>query len=132
MPLRRITADSIVKYQRERRAKVSGRTVDLEVGLLRRILRRHKQCVRLTEDAKMLPERPKPARLVKLGIALGAGLEGDVHVQVRNALAGGITRVELRHVVLLGLTTVGFPASMTALTWVNDLLGGKRQRRKKW
>ena len=80
----------------------------------------------------MLPERPKPARLVKLGIALGAGLEGDVHVQVRNALAGGITRVELRHVVLLGLTTVGFPASMTALTWVNDLLGGKRQRRKKW
>ena len=77
------------------------------------------------------PLDAKTARLVKLGIALGAGLEGGVHAQVRNALAGGITPAELRHVVLLGLTTVGFPASMAALTWVNDLLGGKRQRRKK-
>ncbi len=62
--LRRITADSIVKYQRERRAKVSGRTVNLEVGLLRRILKRHKQWMRLAEDVKMLPEHPKPARVL--------------------------------------------------------------------
>ena len=63
-PLRRITADSIVKYQRERRATVSGWTVNLEVGLLRRILKRHKQWARLAEDVKMLPQQNKAARVL--------------------------------------------------------------------
>lgn len=73
----------------------------------------------------------KTRRLVKLGIAIGAGSEGGVHAQVRNALAEGITPAELRHVVLLGLTTIGFPASMAALTWVNDLAAAPRRRGKK-
>lgn len=77
------------------------------------------------------PLDAKTARLVKLGIAVGVGLEGGVHAQVRNALAEGIAPAEVHHVVLLGLTTVGFPASMAALTWVNDLVKGKRQGRKK-
>ena len=75
------------------------------------------------------PLDTKTRRLVKLGIALGAGLEGGVHAQVRNALAEGISRAELRHVVLLGLTTVGFPASMAALSWVDDVVGARRRRR---
>jgi 4-carboxymuconolactone decarboxylase len=69
------------------------------------------------------PLPDKTRRLVKLGIALGAGFEGGVHAQVRNALAEGITPDELRHVALLGLTTIGFPAFMAALTWINDVLG---------
>jgi alkylhydroperoxidase/carboxymuconolactone decarboxylase family protein YurZ len=77
------------------------------------------------------PLDDKTRRLVKLGIALGAGLEGGVHSQVRNALAEGTTAAELRHVALLGLTTVGFPASMAALTWINDFLGKSRRARKK-
>ena len=63
-PLRRITADSIVKYQKGRRATVSGRTVNLEVRLLRRILKRHKQWARLAEDVTMLPEQNKAARVL--------------------------------------------------------------------
>ncbi len=70
-------------------------------------------------------------RLVKLGIALGAGLEGGVHSQVRNALAEGIPPAQLRHVVLPSLTTIGFPASMAACTWVNDLLDARRRGGKK-
>mgnify|MGYP001606015964 CR=1 FL=1 len=77
------------------------------------------------------PLDAKTRRLVKLGIALGAGLEGGVHAQVRNALTEGITPAELRHVLLLGLTTIGFPASMAALTWVNDLAATPRRRRRK-
>jgi alkylhydroperoxidase/carboxymuconolactone decarboxylase family protein YurZ len=74
------------------------------------------------------PLNSKTRRLVKLGIAVGAALEGGVHAQVRNALAEGITAEEVRHVVLLGLTTVGFPACMAALTWVNDIAGAGRRR----
>ena len=77
------------------------------------------------------PLDAKTRRMVKLGIALGAGLEGGVHAQVRNGLAEGITPGELRHVVLLGLTTIGFPASMAALTWVNDLVAARRRGGKK-
>jgi alkylhydroperoxidase/carboxymuconolactone decarboxylase family protein YurZ len=73
----------------------------------------------------------KTRRLVKLGIALGAGLQGGVHAQVRNALAEGIKPEELRHVALLGLTTIGFPASMAALTWIYDVVGKKRPSRRR-
>ncbi|MBI2818505.1 MAG: carboxymuconolactone decarboxylase family protein [Acidobacteria bacterium] len=76
------------------------------------------------------PLDAKTRRLVKLGIAVGAGLEGGVHAQVRNALAEGITASELRHVVLLGLTTIGFPASMARFTWINDVLGKSHRARR--
>ena len=63
--LRRITAEAIVKYQKERKAAgVSGRTINLEVGLLRRVLKRNKQWLRIAEDVRMLPEHPKPARVM--------------------------------------------------------------------
>ena len=77
------------------------------------------------------PLDTKVRRLVKLGVALGAGLEGGVHAQVRNAVAEGVTEEEIRHVVLLGLTTLGFPASMAALTWVNDILDRAGRKRRK-
>ena|SRR5579883_1585245 len=73
------------------------------------------------------PLDAKTRRLVKLGIALGAGLEGGFHAQVRNALAEGITPEELHHVVLLGLTTMGFPATMAGLTWLGDIAGNTRR-----
>jgi alkylhydroperoxidase/carboxymuconolactone decarboxylase family protein YurZ len=79
------------------------------------------------------PLEAKTRRLVKLGVALGARLEGGVHAQVRNAVAEGISDEEIRHVVLLGVTTLGFPASMAALTWVNDILDrgdGKKRRER--
>ncbi len=74
------------------------------------------------------PLDAKTRRLVKLGIALGASSEGGVHAHVRNALAEGITPAELRHVVLLALTTIGFPGTMAALAWVEDVLQRKDRR----
>lgn len=68
------------------------------------------------------PLEAKVRRLVKLGIAIGASLEGAVHSHTRRALAEGIAPEEIRHAVLLSMTTVGFPRTMAALSWVNDLL----------
>jgi alkylhydroperoxidase/carboxymuconolactone decarboxylase family protein YurZ len=77
------------------------------------------------------PLDARSRRLIKLGLALGAGLEGGFHAQVRNALAEGISPAEIRHAVLLGLTTIGFPATMAALTWVDDVSKRKRRARGK-
>ena len=54
--LRKITPELIVKYQSERRAMgLSGRAINMQVGLLRRILKRNKQWGRLADDIRMLP-----------------------------------------------------------------------------
>ena len=63
--LRQITADHIIQYQRQRtKSGISGRTVNIEVGLLRRVLKSVKQWSRLADDVQMLPERPKEARVL--------------------------------------------------------------------
>ena len=71
------------------------------------------------------PLDAKTRALVKLGIATGAWREGAVHSHTRRALAAGCSPDEIRHVVLLATTTLGFPSMMAALTWVEDVLGRK-------
>ena len=66
------------------------------------------------------PLDEKTRRLVKLGIAVAHRHEGAVHSAVRNAIASGATADELHHVVLLAVTTIGWPAAYAALTWVAD------------
>ncbi len=60
--------------------------------------------------------------LVKLALSVGAGMEGAVHAQVRKALEAGLSPDDIRHVVLLATTTLGFPSMMAASTWIDDLL----------
>ena len=64
----------------------------------------------------------KTAALVKLALSLAAELEGGSHSAVRKALAAGCAPDELRHVALLAVTTLGFPAMMRARAWVEDVL----------
>ena len=69
----------------------------------------------------------RQAELVKIGIAVGAKLEGALHAHVRRALEAGVQPDEIRHAIRLALTTVGFPTMMSALSWANDVLeGGSR------
>lgn len=68
------------------------------------------------------PLEKKTRELVKLGIAVGNRHEGAVHSHTRRALDAGATADEIRHVVLLSLTTIGFPNMTAALTWVEDIL----------
>jgi alkylhydroperoxidase/carboxymuconolactone decarboxylase family protein YurZ len=60
--------------------------------------------------------------LVGLGIAVGARHEGAVHSHTRKALEAGCTPQEIRHAVVLAVTTLGFPNMMAALSWVDDVL----------
>jgi alkylhydroperoxidase/carboxymuconolactone decarboxylase family protein YurZ len=68
------------------------------------------------------PLDEKTERLVKLAIAVGAGREGAVHSHVRRGRGAGLTRDELRHVALLAITTIGWPAAIAALTWIEDAM----------
>ncbi len=72
------------------------------------------------------PLDEKTRELVKLGIALGAGLEGAVHSHVRRASTAGASRDDIRHAALLAISTVGFPAAMAGLTWVEDVLARRK------
>jgi len=69
-------------------------------------------------DGGPLDERTR--RLVKVALAMAAGLEGGTHSAIRNARHAGITDEELTHVAILAITTIGFPAAMRALTWIHD------------
>ncbi len=68
------------------------------------------------------PLQEKTRRLIKLGIAIGSESEGAVKSHARRALAIGISPDEIRHVVLLGLTTIGFPKMIATLNWVHEVL----------
>ena len=46
--------------------------------------------------------------------------EGAVHSAPRNALKCGVTQEELEHVVILAITTIGWPAAYAAMTWIDD------------
>lgn len=67
----------------------------------------------------------KTRALVKLAIAIGGQMEGAVHSHTRRAVEAGCGTDEIRHVVLLSTTTMGFPAMMKTLSWVEDVIGDK-------
>ncbi len=66
--------------------------------------------------------------LVKLGIAIGSGMEGSVRSQVRKALDIGLRRDEIEHAFLLAITAIGFPSMMAALTGADDILNKEEVR----
>ena len=71
-------------------------------------------------EAGPLDERTR--RLVKLGISVGARLEGAVRSHAWQARDVGINDAEMDHVVLLSLTTIGLPSTVAARTWVASAL----------
>jgi 4-carboxymuconolactone decarboxylase len=68
------------------------------------------------------PLEQKAQNLVKLGIAIGLSSQGAVRSHTRKALASGASREEIIHVVMLSLTTTGFPNMIAALGWVDEVL----------
>lgn len=72
--------------------------------------------------SKAGPLDAKTRELVKIGIAIAAGLEGGTHSHVRKAVEAGASADEIRHAAILALTTCGFPAMMKGLSWVEDVL----------
>jgi len=75
-----------------------------------------------SECNKSGPLNQRERSLVKLGIAVGSGMEGSVHSQVRKGLDAGLRPDEIRHAFLLAMTAIGFPRMMAGLTWAEDIL----------
>jgi 4-carboxymuconolactone decarboxylase len=69
------------------------------------------------------PLDARTMRLVKLALAIGAGAEGAVRSNVRKATTEGAGEAEIRQVALAAITTVGFPACVAGLSWIDDVLG---------
>lgn len=68
------------------------------------------------------PLDERTARLVKLGVAIGAQHRGATHSSVRKARAMGISREEIEQVIALSAGTLGLPLVVAASTWANDIL----------
>lgn len=75
---------------------------------------------------KQGPLDEKTRALIKIAIAAGSKMEGAVHAQVRKALKLKITKAEIRHVALLAIPTIGFPAAMAVMSWIDDILDTKK------
>jgi 4-carboxymuconolactone decarboxylase len=71
------------------------------------------------------PLNEKTRALIKLAISSGAGLEGAVHSHTRKAVEAGCTKAEIKQTVMLALPTIGFPATMAVLSWVEDIIEKK-------
>ena len=84
----------------------------------------HQELARACYEGGPLDERT--ARLVKLGIAIGAQAEGAVRSHARRALGEGESPEEVRHVGLLALTTIGFPHTIAGLSWIEEVIEGAR------
>ena len=68
------------------------------------------------------PLDSKSQDLVKLGIAIGVNSRGAVMSAVRKALASKATEDEIRHAILLSITTTGFPNMIAAMGWAQEVL----------
>ena len=49
-------------------------------------------------------------------------MEGAVHSHTRKAIEAGCTKEEIKQTVILALPTIGFPATMAVMSWVEDII----------
>jgi alkylhydroperoxidase/carboxymuconolactone decarboxylase family protein YurZ len=75
---------------------------------------------------KQGPLDEKTRALIKIALAAGSKMEGAVHAQVRKALKLKLTKAEIRQVALLSIPTIGFPAAMAIMSWMDDILDKKK------
>lgn len=68
------------------------------------------------------PLDQKTSHLIQLAAAAAIRSEGSVHSHARRAMQAGATAEEIYHAVLLLTSTIGFPATSAALSWVYGVL----------
>lgn len=69
------------------------------------------------------PLEEKVSHLVQLAAAAAIRSEGAVHSHVRRALRAGAQSEEIYHTIILLTSTIGFPNTAAAMSWVYDVLG---------
>lgn len=68
------------------------------------------------------PLDERTSHLVQLAAAAAIRSEGAVHSHTRRALAAGVEANEIRHALLLLLSTIGLPGMVAAMSWVDDVI----------
>jgi AhpD family alkylhydroperoxidase len=66
------------------------------------------------------PLDDKEIALVKLAASIGAGANRTVHMHAKKALRAGVSPEALRQIALVALPTIGLPAALDALRWVDE------------
>ncbi|MGA2939098.1 MAG: carboxymuconolactone decarboxylase family protein [Syntrophobacteraceae bacterium] len=74
---------------------------------------------------KQGPLDEKTSHLIQLAAAAAIRSEGSVHSHARRAIKAGATPEEIYHTIMLLTSTIGFPTTSAALSWVSDLAGEK-------
>ncbi len=68
------------------------------------------------------PLDEKTAQLIQLAAAAAIRSEGAVHSHTKRALEAGASIDEIRHVLILLTSTLGFPCVMASLSWADEKL----------
>ena len=58
--------------------------------------------------------------LVKLAVSVGCGSERTVHAHAKKALRARVDAEALRQVALIAMPTIGLPAALDALRWIDE------------
>ncbi len=66
------------------------------------------------------PIDDKTAQLIQLAAAASVRSEGAFHSHVRRARQAGASTGEIQHALILLTSTIGLPAVMAALSWMED------------
>jgi len=64
--------------------------------------------------------------IVKLAVSVGCGAERTVHAHAKKALRAGADPDALRQVALVAMPTIGLPAALDALRWVDESIEESR------
>jgi integrase len=111
-----IEARDVGRYQRERLAEgASNRTINIEVGFLRALMRRNGLWARIQPEVEMLPERDDRGR----------ALNADEEAALLHECAASRSRILLPFVTLL-LETGSRYGTVQRLQWRNVDLPGRR------
>lgn len=80
----------------------------------------HQQLGKALAHAGPLDEKMRA--LVKLGVCVGAGRKSALQSHVHRSLELGLTREEIEHALVLGMNSIGFPATVAAWQWAQEAL----------
>jgi 4-carboxymuconolactone decarboxylase len=69
------------------------------------------------------PLDEKSVQLIQLAAAAAIRSEGAVHSHTRRALNTGASPAEIRHALVVLVSTIGFPSVVAASSWADDILG---------
>jgi len=91
----------------------------------------HKEYIEALEQLgetvrKQGPLDEKTSQLIQLAAAAAIRSEGSVHSHARRAIKAGATPEEIYHTIMLLTSTIGFPTTSAALSWVYDVIGEKK------